>query len=512
MASSWSVAVRMGRLAYVATLAVALAGCATGAADAAEPTAAPAGAVKLETVQSVSQYGITWTFDQAVPVGRFVTGDYYVVGPVTITRIDPVPTGEGKTFRHGSMLNPPTNTDQAYDGRIRGFVPAKVAKVPLTLKPGDSLLSSISIGEQEKPQNAILANPSRADEISPIRTIAVLTCLAEPAPADAFRPSYCDLKKSKLYLARDVHWELLPTLKAVEAKSQDQTWVKRYAKDAFDARGVPTFAWLERAFERPWVDHIYGWDSRSMHPIDNMPGYGREVGRMVSYAALALCTDVPKEQKEKLCLRFIQVGIDNWAVATRSKRGSEGGWPAAGGFGNGRKLPIVMAGMLLNDHAMQQIKKNAAECSFGEDEHVEFGPSWTGAKVRFTGQYPLIGARQIDRGPYEHLEPAKWPAQDRGNPTMSEGYRRCCTSICWVGQALAVRLMNAEKVWDHDAFFVYVDRWMYEDDTKFAAEITKAHPKFGAGIRQGSTHFDPWIDAMWAAYRQTLPAPTDGWK
>jgi hypothetical protein len=490
---------------FVAALFVLAAGTALAADD--------PGPAKMETVKSITQYGITWTFDKEVQVGRFVTGDYFVIGPVTIAKIDPAPVGEGEAFRNGSMLNPPTNTDQAYDGRIRGFKPNLVAKAPLTLNPNDSLLSSISVEERNKLQNVILANPSKTTEESPIRTIAVLTCLAAPPPADAFRPSYCDLKKSKLYLARNVLWEVLPKVKAVEAKSGDQLWAQRYAKDAFDAHGVPTFAWLERAFERPWVDHIYGWDSRNMHPLENMPGYGRELGRMVSYAALALCTDATKEQKEKLCLRFIQVGIDNWGVATRSKRGSEGGWPAAGGFGNGRKLPIVFAGYMLNDlEGMRMIRKFAPECSFGEDEHVEFGPSWTGARVRFTGQYPLIGAKQIDRGPYEHLPPAQWPAQKGGNPTMSEGYRRCCTSISWVGQALAVRLMHIEPVWDYDAFFVYVDRWMYEDDTKFAEEIAKAHPKFGAGIKQGGTHFDPWIDAMWAAYRKTIGIPTDGWK
>ncbi len=505
---SIAVAALMGVAAASASWAQAVS---EQAASRPAPATGPAG--KLEMRKSVSQYGITWTFEKDVPVGRFVTGDYYVVGPVKITKIDPAPAGEGAAFRNGSMLNPPTNTDQAYDGRIRGFVPGKVARAPLELRPGDSLLSSISVEERNKLQNAILANPSRATEESPIRTIAVLTCLEAAAPADAFRPSYCDRKKSRLYLARDVRWEALPRVKAVEANSHAETWVQRYAPDAFDSRGVPTFAWLERAFERPWVDHIYGWDSRNMHPLENMPGYGREVGRMVSYAALMLCTDAPKEQKERLCLRLIQVGIDNWGVATRSKRGSEGGWPAAGGFGNGRKLPIVFAGCLLDDReGMQQIRKHAPECSFGEDEHVEYGPSWTGARVRFTGQYPLIGARQIDRGPYEHLRPAQWPAQERGDPTMSEGYRRCCTSICWVGQALAMRLMRVEPVWDHDAFFTYVDRWMYEDDADFVAEIEKAHPKFKVGIRQGTTHFDPWIDAMWAAYRKTIGAPTDGWK
>ena len=45
----------------------------------------------LPLVPSVSQYGITWTFDQPARAGRFVNGDWYVVGPVTVKAIDPKP-------------------------------------------------------------------------------------------------------------------------------------------------------------------------------------------------------------------------------------------------------------------------------------------------------------------------------------------------------------------------------------------------------------------------------------
>jgi len=37
----------------------------------------------LYAATSVSQYGITWTFDKDYPTGQFCTGDYWVVGPVT---------------------------------------------------------------------------------------------------------------------------------------------------------------------------------------------------------------------------------------------------------------------------------------------------------------------------------------------------------------------------------------------------------------------------------------------
>jgi hypothetical protein len=50
------------------------------------PVAAPA-----ETASSVTQYGITWTFDKPYPVGQFVTGDWWVIGPVTVVSVTPSP-------------------------------------------------------------------------------------------------------------------------------------------------------------------------------------------------------------------------------------------------------------------------------------------------------------------------------------------------------------------------------------------------------------------------------------
>ena len=55
-----------------------------------QPPATP----KLEDLplkESVSQYGITWTFEKPARVGQFVNGDWYVVGPVTVKAIDPKP-------------------------------------------------------------------------------------------------------------------------------------------------------------------------------------------------------------------------------------------------------------------------------------------------------------------------------------------------------------------------------------------------------------------------------------
>jgi hypothetical protein len=45
----------------------------------------------LPLKESVSEYGITWTFEQPARIGQFINGDYYVVGPATIVKINPAP-------------------------------------------------------------------------------------------------------------------------------------------------------------------------------------------------------------------------------------------------------------------------------------------------------------------------------------------------------------------------------------------------------------------------------------
>jgi len=140
----------------------------------------------LQFRDRISQHGITWTFNSKVPVGRFVNGDYYVVGDVTIIFITPKPE-EG---RNGSVLNLPTHPAKSgFDARVkqRRYDPALRASLPIHMKPGDSLISTISVEKMGE-----LPTPLRPKDkaVSPIRTAAVLTCFAKAVPLDAFRPSY----------------------------------------------------------------------------------------------------------------------------------------------------------------------------------------------------------------------------------------------------------------------------------------------------------------------------------
>jgi len=458
---------------------------------------------ELPLTQSVSQYGITWTFEKPARVGQFVNGDWYVVGSVTIKAIDPEPLyGPGiprreldrmdkqrkqeHRVRNGFMLNPPAEMKVAYDSGVRNwFDPSLIQRLPVTINPGDSLVSTISM-----PKNLVLAAQLRnkiergVGDSSPIRTAAVLTCVGEPQPADAFRPAFCD-RRQKIYLARHLKRELLPAAAATESMPKVQQYV--------------------RFTQRPWVGTcFFGFEE----PVENMPQYGREYGRVVGISALLLCTKLKPQQKEPLLLNFVQVGIDLGGMV----RAGHPGFEAFGGHGSGRKLPIVFAGLMLGDEELANVNQSFPKVSFGEDEQTAYGDCWTGAKVVFAGHRAIdaaTGVARLGTGPYEHTQPATWKSGDN----TSESYRRCCTSIGWVAQALALRLMKAEKPWGHDAFFDYVDRWMYEDDTEFVKTVKEATGKDHSAdwARQGQA-WDAFVNEMWAKHRPACAAPTDGWK
>ena len=468
------------------------------------------GVQDLPLKESVSQYGITWTFDKPVPVGQFVNGDWYVVGPVTVKEIDPKPQfgqdvpseelGKGEkvetALRNGSMLNPPPRHEVALDSEKRNFyVPGLAAKLPIAMKPTDSLVSSISTKQGETIKFAYHSGGKRlAGDNSGTRVVAVLTCVAAPQPADAFRPGYGD-RTGKIYLARDLKRDQLPKL----------------AK----AKGAPDPVKFADVFQRCWFNPcFFGFEQ----PMENMPQYGQWVGQAVSDAGLLLCMDYTPQEKERLLIGFVQVGIDYWSLV----KSGHPGWQGWGGHNSGRKFPIVFAGWALGDAEMAAPSKNFPKCEFGEDNQTRYGQGWTGATVVFAGHSGVSSATgkppRAPWGPYEHMKPDQWDQNGQANH-QSEAYRRANTTCCWIGEALAARILKLESGWGHDAFFDYVDRWMTEDDKEFRQEIGKSFPKDTAltddsktWYHQGNTGED-WIKEVWAKNR-TAPGmpPTDGWK
>ena len=440
----------------------------------------------LPLLSHVSQDGITWTFAQPQRVGRFVNGDYYVVGPATVVDIEPLPTPSNGL--HGSMLNIRPNVQvSGFDSRIEEarYDPSLRVYPPLALTPGNKLISSRSGGATNLPSVMRPFDPS----VSPVASVSILTCLEAPQPPDAFRPSYA-LGATNIYLSRNLQRQLLPRLAPVAL--------------------IPPFSEFEGYLRRPWVDSVFfNFDVAAEY----MTSYGRENAYLMSFAGLLLTLDFPAEQKEPLLVYLVQYGIDLDGLI----RQGHAGWPAFGGHGSGRKFPVVLGGLLLGDPLMQ-----IAPASFGEDMQTlwvtetppagAYTQTWhTHPETVVYGGHLGVNGESVHPGwgPYEHLPPTAW------TNTLGETYRRCCTSVSWVGEALAARLIpGMQAAWNHPQFFAYVDRWMLSpDDPLDLAAIQSAtgmvvDSDFMQGrswpILSGGGYYAPYrkfVDAMWAAYR-----------
>jgi hypothetical protein len=382
------------------------------------------------TATSVSQFGITWTFDKAYETGQFVNGDWWVVGPVVIQSVNPAP-GSG---RNGSMVNPAPGR-QAYDSRGGEYDASSGATFPLSLTPTKSLVSSISHPGYTCVQGGIDGNATYDGDCQrgPTMTQAVLTVVPQAPAAGSFRPAYCGSSYKTIHASSSLDWNILHRL--------------------FKQASYPASTAILRHVERPWIDHIGNWTLQHTCATYNMYCYGREIASIVSDVSLYVLLNTPEQQE--LAIRFIQLGIDNYGVV---KAG--GGWPADGGHMSGRKWPIVFAGLLLNDADLKNVGQDYGPIKFGEDCQTYYrnddpNDPWWGIRYCY--------------------EPDHSP---------DEGYRICCTSHTWVGFTLAARIMGAVALWNHNALFDYVDRWMEEG---------------------GNTSSD-FVTSMWNRYRNNLPS------
>jgi len=391
----------------------------------------------------ITQFGITWKFDHDYRYGKFANGDYWVIGPVTVISISPhsIVDATGRTL-NGSMINPSSHNGvtQGYDSAMYGkygpFFDASfnvarpnqrslTTQNPLMVANNSSLVSAVSL-------SASGARPQ-------LKTVAVLTVLASAPIVGSFRPSYSGGNKTIKFNKNQLQYSLL----------------KRFSPVV----GTPALATVEKMFERPWLDHVPSWQNRYHHPSANMPDYGREISSQIGIGALMLHLDFNDVAKEKLLVRYIQLGIDFYGVA---QDGGGHNWSPNGGHQSGRKWPILFAGLMLNDFAMQNIGSGdgTGRVEFGEDGQTFYVTQADVDLVHAPDRRSVaVQYRQVDLGLAEWgIQHSVKPIKD--NKAWTATYRECCTAIAWSGFVLAARIMHAQTLWGHQALFDYQDRYM----------------------------------------------------
>lgn len=175
---------------------------------------------------------------------------------------------------------------------------------------GTSIVSSIS--------NATAENRPQ------LKDAAVLTIVATAPSADSFRPPYVGTDKSLSYTTADLDYSKLKTYPAVAS--------------------TPNLATVTGYVARPWIEiNTQGPLGREYHPTNNQPNYGGDMSKRLSDCLLSLLLNYTDEEKEPLLVGLVQYGIDVYGAA---KTG--GNWVANGGHNMGRKMPLLLAGTVLN--------------------------------------------------------------------------------------------------------------------------------------------------------------------
>ena len=467
-----------------------------------------------QTMQnSVTQREFTWTFDKDYEVGQFVNGDWWVVGPVTVIGVTPTErvaiedelngTGDNywgdsglqddETVRNGSVVVEKIDgSKQGFDSRGSGFDASLPIQFPYVLSAHTSMLSSKSndtIPQEVMYHDLVIYNPNPdfddSHQPTPIKTFSILTCLSEVPPADAFRPSYVKTKngvKRDMFTLSQVNYDVL--------------------LDLAPTSNMPSWSQFERYFERPWLNHYNGsWLGQKLFPTEmNQPYYGREYARIVGQAALMLNTNATNEQKKKLLIGMLQLGIDLRGIAEIGGR-----WAEGGGLTSGRKMPIILAYKVFNDPYFLDMPYGAR---FHEDTETYYGKGWAGQAALWQ-----IVVHHGKRKPYMEQDPSAWPTWDMEDGiawgTESENYRLCCNAEAWASQALATLLMGGKEAWNHNAFFDNVDDWMRGEDL-YKEDRGSAYPRPSQEGKSNPFWKDPFVDEMWKAYRTQVPLQADG--
>lgn len=421
---------------------------------------------KIKADIQIKQYGITWTLEGNPTKGRYINGDWWVVGPVTVKNISPKSTKNNTQWINGSMLNPtPARVKlQGYDQRAyrnQTFdLSLNVAnQLPLRISPGNTLVSTVSVDPEVTFKNGVAIRHRPI-----IKTCSLLTIVNNPPPDGSFRPAYTPGDKAAKFN--------IETIRANKDKLANLEL----------ADPLPNIELLKTNILKCWLDHVPNDSVRYIHPKNHMEDYGRDMASDLGEVALLINSNLPWEEKEPLIIGFVQYGIDTMGILDQPK--GKIAFVANGGHSSGRKLPVIIAGVLLNDPHMMTV--GFRDYAFQED-HQTFYVQMSDvlltnrikdARAQFR-QYEVSDINTPEWGIRHKLEPR------RDNAHKSATYRDCCTAICWSGTVLTLYIMDLKPLWNHQVFFDYQDRYMFE-----------LFPK-PSGRRTDS----PFTEAMWDKYR-----------
>jgi hypothetical protein len=388
----------------------------------------------------ISQYGITWYLDKEYRYGQYINGDYWVLaenGQVKITRMTPDFDGGS----NGWMVNMESE-NQGYDNRTNYFNASLVPTLPYTAKPGDSIIKSVSRN---------ISGTCRPC----LQTAAILTVVNELPSPNEFRPAFFGKSPKNRYSFDSVNMSLLPSLTPPVGYEPS------------------TFTWLDERFKRLQLD-VDSYPGEHIRPYDNYRNilgtgydassvYGGRLATDTGDLVLRLMLNDSIESKKQHTIYLVQHGIDLYHTM---KGGMD--WEPNGGHGSGRKLPMIVAAILLQNDTMKQDilaqeKIQGGVTTFQEDGYIYYSQKanngnglvlFGGHESEFNYWYNVVedGHSRVASDPYQYIDCGHVPGTS---------YQEGINSMIWKGPVVAMAVWpEVNRLWDHYLFVTYTDRWV----------------------------------------------------
>ncbi|MFW5785442.1 MAG: Ig-like domain-containing protein [Chitinispirillaceae bacterium] len=446
----------------------------------------------------VSTGKIVFHFKEKHEVGVFANGDYWVKGPVTLTRISPDYDG----YNYGWEVNPVVEGGHGFQdgGYGGGFDTSLIPDLEYFADPSDGILSIVKTTPNIKDDGSFENRPC-------IASAEVLTVVAQTPPgngSEVFRPPYVGKDKPYYYID-SLRTDLLPQYSPVDH--------------------MPTLQSVQERFSKLQMDHKRGGIGRSLRPSEHMNDYQPANTPDQNNAVLRLMMNDPVEDKMPALISFVQFGIDKLHTAYIGQT-----WPDGGGHQPGHRLPLAFTAVMLD---LENARAFLREAEFfhgnklffrGENDVVLWGTDRYTDEEGYWGYLMRRSGNRSQKDPYGLIDGGK----------VSEGAYQVITSQAHKGEILATHLMPVLKeAWNIDEWEKmrnYTDRWVMhgqwampdsvapydgnEDNygVTFGPDQSTGEPISGNGRfpeqhgahRDGGQYKSSFVAAMWDEYRHSV--------
>lgn len=429
-----------------------------------------------DTCDAITKGNITWTLDTNYEVGQFVSGDFFVICSSGCT-VSNITAGGGEslggTMKNPSIIRNSSTNQQGYASSAPLYDAALDIGTSEAVVAGDMLIS--------------VTTRVPDTDITYVNEAAILTVLASEPASGSFRPGLADTSRT-IYNESAIDWNLVSNLTPTAS--------------------VLSLSAASDMVARPWIDHVYGWQGRQIHPLNNMRDYGGNISTDVAVVALMINTDFTQSEKEPMVYGLIQIGLDFWSIAKEEPYF----YAAQPAHLLGRKLPVILAAELLDISEIKAIYTKWGAYGVSQDTgYPADAYCFSLDNHRYVDQYIIDNATGYTAGMMGMPEYFKTPDGNYGADDTSDWagytYRTCCSSGGTAGTQLAVFIMDLVDEWNAPAFMDYIDRYqaiaLGEDDGWTVANES-------TGMRNGNRTGGEYTIEMWDEYRDDYPLAPGG--